>query len=247
MTGTGSRCSRLATKTALPFRSLPSSTASRGVPTSLTVVLSPVEDGVMVKMGKQSWSGIAASLGTTAMSVVRNPWSLLHRLDDLAADFDVMGLESKVWKSIEKLMESRQASHQISERLRKLVCGYCDFANDAKAGECENCGAPLGDEQPQACGKCGYVNDARAIRCGQCEAGLGDYVGTQPPPPSAPVSSSGGPVPVPVSSSAASAPAAAPTEPPKPAKPQVKCRACGTPHDKGTLFCSSCSRPLPRR
>lgn len=211
-----------------------------GGSTSLTVVLSPVEDGVLVKMGKQSWTGIAASLGETALSVAKNPWSLLTRLDDLAADFDVIGLEGKVWKSIEKLMLSRQASHQISERLRKLVCGYCDFANDAKAGECVNCGAPMGDEQPQACGKCGFVNDARALRCSQCEAGLGNHLGALPPVPGN-SASSGGPVPV-------SSPApAAPSAPPPPAKPQVKCRGCGTSHDKGTLFCSSCSRPLPRR
>lgn len=228
-----------------------------GGATSLTVVLSEIEDGVLVKMGEQSWAGVAASLGQTALSVAKNPWSLLERLDDLASDWDVISLKKQAWKAIEDLAASRAASHQISDRLRKVVCGYCDFANPADIGECEACGAPLGDEQPQACGKCGFVNDARAIKCSQCNHGLGAAAHSGASPQESKPSGGGGMLGGAIAavtaatmggqsneSSAASAPPAPVTASDK---PQVSCRTCGTPHDKGTLFCSSCSRPLPRR
>ena len=39
-----------------------------GGDTAMTVTLKQVEDGVAVQIGKQSWLGIAASLGTTALA-----------------------------------------------------------------------------------------------------------------------------------------------------------------------------------
>ncbi|MCA9793346.1 MAG: zinc ribbon domain-containing protein [Candidatus Eremiobacteraeota bacterium] len=215
-----------------------------GGQTSLAITLQAVEDGVLVKMGEQSWLGIAASLGETALSVAKNPWSLIGRLDDLAADFDAATLEKQAWKAIEGFMRSRAASTQISDRLRRVQCPYCDFANPAGAGECSACGAPLGTEQPQSCLKCGFVNDARAVQCGQCGHGLG--LGASAPSPMAGPPSSPPPLPPPVPVAAASAPSQAYSEPVE-AVPQVSCRGCGAPHAKGTLFCSVCSRPLPRR
>src|SRR5512147_2903517 len=55
-----------------------------GGQTALTVSLQKVEDGVSVLIGKQAWLGVAASLGWTALTAWRNPWTLLNRLDDLA-------------------------------------------------------------------------------------------------------------------------------------------------------------------
>lgn len=218
-----------------------------GGATSLTVTLQRVEDGVLVKMGQQSWLGVAASLGQTALSVAKNPWSILNRLDDLASDFDVLGLEKKAWATIEEFAASRRASHQISERLLTLTCPYCDFANRTGAGDCESCGAPLGNEQPVACGRCGFVNPAGSSHCQQCR---GSLIPGQPDlPEPAPASSGGGLAGLGAvlglgAAATAAAPAPEPAEVPEDA---VSCRACGTPHKKGTLFCSSCSRPLPRR
>ncbi len=46
----------------------------------------------MVELGQQAWLGVAASLGQTAFSVFRNPFSLIGRLDDLAQDIESMQL-----------------------------------------------------------------------------------------------------------------------------------------------------------
>ena len=58
--------------------------AQSGGQTALTVSIQSVEDGIMVDIGEQAWMGVAASLGQTAISALRNPFSLLGRLDDLA-------------------------------------------------------------------------------------------------------------------------------------------------------------------
>ena len=47
--------------------------------TAITVQLQEVEDGVMVQIGEQSWLGIAASLGTTAVSVMFQPLRIIAR------------------------------------------------------------------------------------------------------------------------------------------------------------------------
>ena len=52
-------------------------------------------------MGQQAWLGIAASLGTTAISVLRNPWNLVNRLDDLAQDIENLQMSDDIWKILE--------------------------------------------------------------------------------------------------------------------------------------------------
>ena len=52
--------------------------------TALTIGIQAVEDGIMVEIGQQEWLGVAASIGQTAFSALRNPMNLLHRLDDIA-------------------------------------------------------------------------------------------------------------------------------------------------------------------
>ena len=59
-----------------------------GGQTAMTVRLQKVTDGVSVTIGQQAWFGVAASLGTTAIAALRNPFSLLGRLDDLAQDIE---------------------------------------------------------------------------------------------------------------------------------------------------------------
>src|SRR5512134_117743 len=98
--------------------------AMSGGQTALTINIQTVEDGVMVEVGQQAWLGVAASLGHTAISALRNPFSLLGRLDDLAQDIESMQLSEKTWKVIDRAVAALGASHQLSERLTRITCEY---------------------------------------------------------------------------------------------------------------------------
>ncbi|HET7009578.1 MAG TPA: zinc ribbon domain-containing protein [Anaerolineales bacterium] len=143
-----------------------------GGPTALTVQLSRVEDGVLARLGQQEWLGVAASLGTTALWALRNPWTLLGRLDDLAQDLTSLQLSARVWDTVDRAAHSLGASHDISERLRRLTCTYCLTANEVGAPSCIACGAPLGPDQPRACPRCGYVVPTGTSTCPNCGASL---------------------------------------------------------------------------
>jgi len=52
-----------------------------GGQTALTINIHKVEDGIMMEIGSQAWLGVAARLGQTAISAIRNPLSLPGRLD----------------------------------------------------------------------------------------------------------------------------------------------------------------------
>jgi hypothetical protein len=136
--------------------------------TALAVHLSKVEDGVHVRVGQQQWTGIAASLGLTALMAMRNPLSILARLDDVAQDVSSIQLVADVWDTIERAAVTLGASYQISERLRRLTCAYCSTANLVGASHCVACGAPMGLSQPIACPKCGHVTSADAKLCPEC-------------------------------------------------------------------------------
>ena len=138
--------------------------------TAIAVHLSRVEDGVLVHIGQQQWMGVAASLGVTALSMLRNPFSLLTRLDDLAQDIASLQLMERVWQTLERAADSLGASYEISERLRRLVCEYCITANPVGEPHCVACGAPLGHSQPVACNKCGFIIEAGIQYCPECGA-----------------------------------------------------------------------------
>ena len=72
-----------------------------GGSTAISVLLQKVEDGVAVQVGQQAWLGIAASLGYTALSALRNPFTLLGRLDDLAQDMEYVQLSDEIWRVLE--------------------------------------------------------------------------------------------------------------------------------------------------
>ncbi len=139
-----------------------------GGETAVSVHLAPVEDGVLVKIGQQQWLGVAASLGLTALAALKNPVNLLGRLDDVAQDILSLQISERVWQAIDRLAQARGASQEISERLRRLVCPYCQTANPVGAPHCIACGAPLGPQQPSACSKCGFVVEAGAAVCPKC-------------------------------------------------------------------------------
>ncbi len=143
-----------------------------GGQTALTISIQKVEDGVMIELGQQAWLGIAASIGQTAWSALRNPFSLLSRLDDLAQDIENIQLSEKIWKAIEKTMAALGASHMLSERFSRVTCGYCGTANPLGEGSCFACGAPLGVAQPTTCPNCGFVVRTDETVCPNCNRKL---------------------------------------------------------------------------
>ena len=144
-----------------------------GGDTALTVTIQKVEDGISIQLGKQAWLGVAASLGMTAISALRNPWMLLSRLDDLAQDIENLQLSDHVWEIIERTARSANVSFELSARLRRLVCEYCDTANPVGEPSCIACGAPLGKSQPNTCPKCGFVIRKEEANCPNCGQKLG--------------------------------------------------------------------------
>ena len=139
-----------------------------GGQTALTVSIQNAEDGIMIELGQQAWFGVAASLGQTAISALRNPFSLLGRLDDLAQDIENVQLSDRVWKVIERVIATAGASYQLSERLRRVVCDFCQTANPVGEGSCIACGAPLGNVQPLTCPNCGYAVSKMEKNCPNC-------------------------------------------------------------------------------
>lgn len=144
--------------------------AMSGGQTALTVAVQSTEDGVIVEIGQQAWLGVAASIGHTALSVLRNPFSILGRLDDLAQDIEHIQMKEKVWETINSAASALGASHELSARLKRVACVYCDTANPLGEGSCIACGAPLGDIHPTSCSNCGYAikdNESSCPNCGQ--------------------------------------------------------------------------------
>jgi lipopolysaccharide biosynthesis regulator YciM len=149
-----------------------SSNAMSGGQTALTVTIQKVEDGVMIEMGQQAWLGVAASLGASAFAALRNPLSLLGRLDDIAQDIENLQLADHIWQVIEQAARSAGASHQLSENLSRLTCTYCGAANPLGEPSCIACGAPMGTTQPTTCPNCGFVVKAGDKKCPSCNKSL---------------------------------------------------------------------------
>ena len=139
-----------------------------GGPTALSVNLEQVEDGVAVQIGKQSWLGVAASLGITALTTLKNPWSLIGRLDDIAVDIGSIQLSDQVWEVIEESAQIAGATYELSERLRRQVCSYCGAANPIGEPTCIACGAPSGKDQLHTCMNCGFVIHKSETICPNC-------------------------------------------------------------------------------
>lgn len=143
--------------------------ANSGGSTALSVSLQNVADGVAVEIGKQAWFGIAASLGVSTIAALRNPLSLLNRLDDIAQDIESVQLTENVWNVIDTTARSLGSGYQLSDRLNRYICDFCNTPNPKGESTCIACGAPLGDIQPLTCNKCGYVvhkNESVCVNCG---------------------------------------------------------------------------------
>jgi hypothetical protein len=102
----------------------------------------------------------------------RNPLNLLGRLDDIAQDIENLNLDDKVWAVIEEVAFTMGASHQLSEKLRRIGCEYCNTANPVGEPRCIACGAPLGGSQPRLCKYCGFVAGYTDVTCTNCGSEL---------------------------------------------------------------------------
>jgi hypothetical protein len=143
-----------------------------GGQTALTVTIHQVEEGISVQIGEQAWLGLAASLGFTALRAIRNPLTLISRLDDLAQDIESLQLDEDIWEVINRTVRQHGAGKQLSERLRRRSCPYCNTANPTGESRCIACGAPLGDIQPQTCSNCGFVVNNLERVCPNCHEKL---------------------------------------------------------------------------
>lgn len=139
-----------------------------GGKTALSVYLLRVEDGVAVQVGSQAWLGIAASLGFSALNALRNPWTLIDRIDDIAQDMESIQLSEEIWSAIESSVRALGGGFELSNRLRRLTCSFCGVANPIGQPSCVACGAPLGALQPTTCSSCGFVSRLNEKICPNC-------------------------------------------------------------------------------
>lgn len=143
-----------------------------GGQTAMTVTIHKHEDGITVQVGKQAWLGVAASLGVTALRALRNPLSLIGRLDDIAQDIESLQLDEEVWGVIDRTVRQCGVGKDLSDRFKRHSCPYCNTANPAGEGRCIACGAPLGDIQPRTCLNCGFVIRTFERNCPNCQVKL---------------------------------------------------------------------------
>jgi RNA polymerase subunit RPABC4/transcription elongation factor Spt4 len=143
-----------------------------GGQTALAVNIQQLEDGVMLQIGKQQWLGTAASLGATAIAVLRNPFNLIGRLDDIAQDVENLSLTEKVFQVVGNVVRAAGASHELSDRLNRLACEFCGTANPVGEPNCVACGAPLGKAHPTTCPQCGFVVSRDETTCPNCGKAL---------------------------------------------------------------------------
>lgn len=139
-----------------------------GGQTAIALSLQKVEDGVMAQIGKQAWLGVAASLGLSAFSALKNPLSLLGRIDDIAQDIENLTLRNEIWDIVDITAKNLGAGFEFSERLKRYVCDYCNTPNPLGENRCIACGAPLGNIQPMTCDNCGYVVLRSESNCPNC-------------------------------------------------------------------------------
>ena len=143
--------------------------AMSGGQTAMTVTIQKIEDGIMIELGQQAWLGVAASLGMSALAALRNPFSLLGRLDDIAQDIEHLQMSDRIWQVIDQSARALGASTDLSDKLKRLTCEYCHTANPVGEPSCLACGAPLGNMQPVTCRNCGYVVKSSDKKCPNCK------------------------------------------------------------------------------
>jgi hypothetical protein len=143
-----------------------------GGQTALSIYIQKVADGVSIQLGQQAWFGVAASIGATALAALRNPFSLISRLDDLAQDIESIQLREEVWSVVETICRALGSGYEFSNRFKRYVCDYCNTANPPGEPRCIACGAPLGGIQPTTCKNCGFIIKQPEKYCPNCKKPL---------------------------------------------------------------------------
>ncbi|KPL84546.1 hypothetical protein SE15_05560 [Thermanaerothrix daxensis] len=141
---------------------------SSGGKTAVGISLQRTPKGLIVQVGEQALWNVAASLGVTMLSLLRNPWQLLDRMDDLAQDIESLQLTREIWETIDATARLYGAGERISQALGRLVCEYCRTPNTPDHSHCVACGAPLPGTFSPVCPNCGATLPAHANRCSQC-------------------------------------------------------------------------------
>lgn len=139
-----------------------------GGDTALGIMFQQVNDGVSVQVGQQTWFGIAASLGFSALAAIQHPVRLLDRIDDIAQDIEYIQLKDKVWKVLQANARAIGNGYELSKRLSRVTCAFCRTANPVGEPNCIACGAPMGDLQPTTCPACGFVLNKEDRICPNC-------------------------------------------------------------------------------
>jgi len=143
--------------------------AKSGGQTALCVNILQMDDWISISMGKQNWLGIAASIGISLFSfLTRNPLNVISRIDDIAQDIENLSLDDQVWAVIDEAVIAFGVTHELSDRLKRAGCEYCDTANPVGLPRCLACGAPLGNSQPRTCDNCGFVAGPNDTHCQNC-------------------------------------------------------------------------------
>jgi len=124
---------------------------------------------VIISLGGQQWLGIASSLGYSALAALRNPFSILGRIDDIVQDIEYLNLEEEIWRVLFSNVRIKGSQYALSKRLQRISCDYCDTANPVDAPACIACGAPLGGKQPRTCKNCGFVLFSNEKFCPNCK------------------------------------------------------------------------------
>jgi hypothetical protein len=140
-----------------------------GGETALGISFRAVEDGILVEIGQQTWAGIAANLGATAVEAIINPINLLHHFGDITQDFEYFQLTDEVLNVLEANAKALGGGYGLSQHLKRTVCDYCQTANPTSEPSCIACGAPLGVNLPHLCSHCGFVLNDRASYCPNCK------------------------------------------------------------------------------
>jgi RNA polymerase subunit RPABC4/transcription elongation factor Spt4 len=83
-----------------------------------------------------------------------------------------MKLGEEIWEIIEKTVQQHGAGRELSDRLKRYICPFCNTANPPGESLCIYCGAPLGDIQLTTCENCRFIVNPSERICSNCQSEL---------------------------------------------------------------------------
>ena len=93
----------------------------------------------------------------------------MGRIDDLAQDIESLQLSDEVLKVLENNARALGTGYELTNRLQRYKCEYCDVANPPGVPTCIACGAPLGNVQSSTCKNCGFILVKNEGICPNCQ------------------------------------------------------------------------------